>query len=89
MQVTKTETQLKEVEVTIESYTLCDKCNNKIHIDSYDAFNCEFKHKTGEAFPECGGGDLQQMELCPKCAVELVSLLRENGYRINDSEWDY
>jgi uncharacterized protein with PIN domain len=89
MQVTKTETQLREVEVTIERYTLCDKCNTKIRLVNYDAFKCEFTHKTGDAFLDSGGGDLQQMELCPKCAVELVSLLRENGYRINDSEWEY
>ena len=41
MQVIKKEKQMKEVDVTIESYTLCDKCNEKIKTGSSDAFKCE------------------------------------------------
>jgi hypothetical protein len=65
MQVIKKEKQMKEVDVTIESYTLCDKCN------------------------EGGSGEKQEMELCQNCAVKLVDLLRANGYRVTDSEWDW
>jgi NMD protein affecting ribosome stability and mRNA decay len=89
MQVIKKEKQMKEVDVTIESYTLCDKCNEKIKTGSYDSFECEFIHKTGSSYPEGGSGEQQEMELCQKCAVELVDLLRANGYRVNDSEWDW
>lgn len=45
--------------------------------------------ETGSCYPEGGSGELQKMELCQKCAVELVSFLRENGYRVVDSDWDY
>jgi hypothetical protein len=88
MKVVKKEKQIKEVDVTIDSYSLCDKCNEKIVVGCYDAFECEFIHKTGAIYPEGGNGEKQEMELCQKCAVELVDLLRKNGYRINDSDWD-
>ena len=90
MQVIRKEKQIKEVEVIIEKYNLCDKCNEEIEReDSYDAFICEFIHKTGMSYQEGGGGEKQEMELCQKCAVELVALLRQNGYRVTDSEWDW
>ena len=58
MQVIRNEKQMKEVEVTIENYNLCDKCNEKIETeDSYDAFECEFIHKTGSSYPEGGSGE--------------------------------
>ena len=41
MYVKKTEKQIKEVEVTTESYSLCDKCNEKIQTGSNDAFEFE------------------------------------------------
>lgn len=28
------------------------------------------------------------MELCSDCAEECIELLKSNGYRINESEWD-
>ena len=87
MRVVKKEKIMKEVEVTSESYTLCDKCNCKIEKDRFDAFECEFVHKTGSSFPEGSYGEQQEMELCQKCAVELVELLRSNGYKLIDSEW--
>lgn len=90
MQVIKKEKRMKEVDVTIEDYNLCDKCNEKIKKeDSYDAFECEFIYKTGSSYPEGGSGEKQEMELCQKCAVELVALLKTNGYRVTDSEWDW
>lgn len=89
MIVIKTEKQMKEVEVTIENHVLCDKCNEKIEPDNFDAFQCEFKLKTGHSFPDGSGGELQEMDICEKCADNLVELLRNNGYRVNDGEWGY
>lgn len=89
MEVVKKEKQLKEVEVVTARYNLCDKCNEKIVVDNYESFECEFIHKVGSRYPEGGSGDKQAMELCQKCAYTLVELLRENGYRITDSEWDF
>jgi len=89
MRIIKKAKQMKEVEVTIENYCLCDKCNGKIEKEnSYDVFECDFIHRTGSSFPEGGSGEKQEMDLCQKCAVELVALLRENGYRVSDSVWD-
>ena len=88
MRVVRKEKQMKEVYVTIEDYNVCDKCDKKIvKTNWYDAFKFEFIHKTGDEFPEGGSGDVQTMELCQECAVDLVELLRENGYRVNDSSW--
>ena len=90
MKVEKKEKQVKEVDVITERYTLCDKCNCKIKKESsYDVFESHFTHKTGDAYPEGGSGYIQDMDLCQKCTNELVELLRLNGYRINDSEWDW
>lgn len=89
MLVIKKEKVVKEVEVTVDSHYLCDKCNTKIYVDVYETFECEFKYKIGNSYPASGDGILQEMDLCQKCAVDLVSLLKENGYRINHSEWGY
>jgi hypothetical protein len=88
MKVLKTEKQMKEVDVTVECHTLCDKCNNKVELDRFEAFEFKFLNRTGRIFPEGGGGEKQEMDLCQNCADELVELLRENGYRVTDSDWD-
>jgi len=89
MEVIKKEKQIKEVEVIVESYTLCDKCNKKIITENYDSFECEFSHRVGNSYPEGGSEYIQEMQLCKKCAIECVELLIENGYRINDSDLDW
>lgn len=90
MNIIKTEKQIKEVDVVIENYNICDKCNNKIEKqDMFDSFKCEFIHETGESYPEGGSGEKQKMELCKKCVPELIQLLRDNGYRVTDSEWEF
>ena len=89
MYVKKTEKQTKEVEVTTESYSLCDKCNEKIQTRSYDAFTFELEYKTGNNYPERTSGNRKEMELCDKCADDCIKLLKDNGYRINESEWDW
>lgn len=89
MQVKKTEKQTKEVNVVVESYTLCDKCNEKIVKDAYDAFDFTFEHKTGTSYPEGGSGEQDEMDLCDKCSKELVEFLRAKGYRITTKEWDW
>jgi hypothetical protein len=68
---------------------LCDKCGKKIQAGRYDAFEFKFVHKTGSSYPEGGSGEQQDMDLCPECAVECVALLRANGYRVSDTEWDW
>jgi hypothetical protein len=89
MEVLKKEKQLKEIDVVIESYTLCDKCNEKVRTGSYDVFDFTFEHKTGTAYPEGGNGETDKMDLCHKCAKYAVQLLRDNGYRVTTEEWDW
>jgi len=88
MEIIKTEKKLKEVDEVVESYSLCDKCNKKIDIDRYDSFQCELKCRTGNIYPEGGGGDQQKMELCQSCAKNIIEFLKESGYRIIESKWD-
>ncbi len=87
MRVKKTEKQIKEVDVLIEKHTLCDKCNERIMITGYSAFDFELNYRTGADYPTGGSGEVQQMELCDKCADDCIQLLKDNGYRINESEW--
>jgi hypothetical protein len=89
MRVEETEKQMKEVEVVTYSCNLCDKCNEEIVKDVYDAFECFITHKTGNTYPTVGSYEEQKVELCKKCSVELISLLKQNGYRVIDSEWDW
>ena len=67
----------------------CDKCNEKITSKMYDAVEFELEYKTGSCYPEGGNGNKYQMELCSKCSEDCIELLKDNGYRINESEWDY
>lgn len=87
MQVIKQEKQ--EVLVTTEHYNLCDKCNEKIEVDYYDAFNFELVYEVGTKCPEGGDGEEQTMELCQKCSDECIKLLKDNGYRINKNGYSY
>jgi hypothetical protein len=89
MYVKKTKKEIKEVEVVTESYNLCDKCNEEIQTPGFDAFEFELEYRTGETYPECGSGDKKEMELCAKCADDCIQLLKNNGYRINESKWDW
>lgn len=89
MRILKKEKKMQEIDVTLEDYNLCDKCNEKIGLeDIYDAFDFCLYHKTGTSYPEGGSGQKQEVELCKKCSVELMALLKTNGYRITDSEWN-
>ena len=86
MRIRTTEKQLKEVEVTKESYIECDKCMSKIRTGAYDAFNCEVIVTTGEAYPESIDTLERSVDLCQNCAEDMIKLLSENGYRINEVE---
>lgn len=84
MIVTKTEKKL--IDVTVENYSLCDKCNEEIIVHGYDAFECELKYKIGTSYPDGGNSEDKEMELCQKCAINLFQLLKENNYRITEKE---
>jgi len=86
MEVRITEKQVREIEVTKESYTLCDKCDSRIIKRIYDAFDCEICITTGECYPEGNNIMVSNVDLCQKCSDDLVILLKNNGYRINTKE---
>jgi hypothetical protein len=88
MKISDTRIEIREVSVVFNEQKLCDKCNTKIHNSIFDAFKFELEHKSGQVYPEGGDGDLQEMELCHSCAGDCIKLLKENGYRINKSEWE-
>lgn len=67
---------------------LCDKCNNQINIDRYNAFEFNLECKTGNQYPEGGSGDKFELDLCEKCIDDFKKLLIDNGYRVQESEWD-
>ena len=89
MKVKKTEKQIKEVDVVVDNYTLCDKCHQRIKQVHGDAFDFTFELKTGFATPSGGNGEAQEIDLCKNCALELVSNLKASGYMVNETEWDY
>lgn len=89
MYVKKIEKQIKEVDVVVENYSLCDKCNVRIGSIGFDVSEFDLTYKTGISYPEFGHGKKKEMELCGKCADDCIKLLKEKGYRINESEWEY
>jgi len=89
MHVKKVEKQKKEIDVIIEDYYCCDKCNKKIVEELYNAFNFDFEYNIGATYPEGGSGDKYTLNLCKECAEEFIIFLKANNYRINESEWDY
>ena len=89
MEVKKTEKQIKEVDVVTEHYHLCDKCNEIITCGSYNAFKFEFRHRTGDSYPEGGSGEEDSLDLCQDCAESFIQMLKDNGYRVTTKEWDF
>lgn len=90
MQVLKKEQQLKDV--VVESYCICDKCDERIKKDHFDAFEfeLELEHKTGKIYGGDGGSvKTESIDLCQKCSVELIGMLKEKGYRFNSVECDW
>ncbi len=77
-------------EVTIEDKTICDKCGKDITWEGsgYDVVDFEFEFKTGNQYPEGGGGDLISLDLCGTCANKAVDVLEKEGFNIQRSEWD-
>lgn len=70
-------------------YTRCDRCNQPIKDELYNAFEFTFELKEGSAYPEGGSGRTREMDLCQPCTNTLITTLIRLGYTINESEWDY
>jgi hypothetical protein len=90
MRVIETKKIMISKEITTNDENFCDKCgaNVKSEIDCYDVYKCDIKIKTGVSYPEGGSGEYKTIDLCQKCSEEFLTLLNNNGYRINIEEWD-
>jgi len=89
MEIRKTKLVTKEVEETVECYDVCDKCGIRINTVLYDAFDFDFELKTGTSYPEGGSGDKWMLDLCEDCAKAAIELLKANGYKVREEEWDW
>ena len=77
------------IEVVVDSYILCDKCNKKIESSvSFDAFECEFLYKEGSVYPEGGYGDKSELDLCQRCGKEAIELLEKHGFKVQTKDWE-
>ena len=77
-------------EVTTDCYLICDKCGKRIKTkDSFDAFECEFIYKTGSNYPEGGDGDKLSLDLCQECGLKAIKILKDNGFKVQENEWDW
>lgn len=81
--------KLKSIVTDVVDKVICDKCNQEVDNDIYDAFKFDLTYKKGECYPDGGSGVKVDIDLCPKCAEDLISLLENNNYRTNTSDWDY
>lgn len=77
------------IETRVEISCTCDKCGEEIKTDYYDAFDFDFKLKTGFSYPEGGSGEKIILDLCKECAKMLVSFLQDNGFKTRTEDWDF
>lgn len=89
MEIKEIQKVMKEVEVVIKRYNLCDKCDKKIEDELYDAFSFEIEYKQGNTYPEGGNYIDETIELCKSCAKELMNNLSKQGYRTTKREGNY
>ena len=92
MLVIKKGKELVEQDVVISKKHLCDKCGIEITRDSYnDEFECKLTYITGENMSNGGSGriTLQEVELCKKCASELIGQLKLLDYSVVTTECDH
>jgi hypothetical protein len=89
MEIIKQHKEIKEVVVTDERYIQCDKCDKKINVEAFDVFKSNLTIETGSRWPDGSGcGDIESLDLCQECSIELTNLLKTNGYKIQHKEWD-
>jgi hypothetical protein len=86
------ETREVQSTYTVAIRCFCDKCGKKIVSEKFgDVYEDSwFEFKTGESYGADGGsGDLYKIDLCEECSLDLIKLMKENGYKVRGEEWDY
>ncbi len=74
--------------IVTSSKKICDKCDKEIKVYSYDVFESTLEIKEGFQYPDGGDGTLKKLDLCQDCSEELITTLKELGYKIQELEWD-
>ena len=77
---------------------ICDWCKEefKSEMDFNNTYPSSFAdneftltHKTGETYPEGGSGEELNIDLCYKCRLKLIELLKKEGITIKYKDWDW
>lgn len=74
----------------VVSKITCDLCGEDVKegLDDYDIDVVTVSRKTGAVYPEGGGGEIAEVDICGDCfATELVPWLKKKGARILTTEW--
>jgi hypothetical protein len=80
----KHEKEIEKVKVyKYTDFTTCDKCGQKVALETYDHFKCEITRETGSRTPEGDFISSEQIDLCQDCAEEIFNRLKKEGYKIN------
>lgn len=75
----------------VHDFDTCDICGIKIDDGGVHGVNeVEVRHKTGQSYPEGGGGEEISVDMCGKCFDEkLLPWLRSLGVVLRTKEWFY
>ena len=78
-------------EIDVLDSAICDKCGKSVEFNPYKShYDYDwFEMTTGHGSPDGGSGLHYTTDLCESCALELIDLLKSNGYYIRETEWDY
>jgi len=83
---------------TYTSKVVCDLCGKEAPhpsdwrpwaIGGFDVTETEVTMKTGEQYPECGGGSRFFFDVCPECfKSKVVPAMQALGAELQEEEWD-
>lgn len=74
--------------------TTCDLCGDATQTGwrrgQFDAAETEVRMRTGESYPDNGGGDDTTIDICPKCFAEkLIPWVKSQGGNPTTKPWDW
>ena len=74
--------------------TKCDLCGKTTKSEwkngSFDATETEIRLRTGSSYPEGGGGEETEIDICPDCFTsKLIPWVQAQGGKPTTKEWDW
>lgn len=81
----------KTIQTTTEQLekTICDKCGCEVDVGQFRVNEIDFTYLVGDSYPEGTFADSYALDLCEPCAIKMLSLLKENGYKVRKLDsWD-